>query len=52
MVLSLPLAAYKYRAVRVGLGVSVGAVLVGGAWFTLALRDRLRFFEESQNRVR
>lgn len=45
----LPFASYRYRAVRIGMGISFGVLATGGAWFTLALRDRLRFFEKSQS---
>ena len=48
----LPLAAYRVRAVRYALGAGALAAGAGGAWFVHALRDRLRFFEASQQRLR
>ena len=47
-VVALPFAAWRYRAVRYGLGGIVLGAAAGGAWLTLALRNRLRFFEQSQ----
>ena len=46
-VAGLPLAAYRYRAVRLGLGGLGLGLVAGGSWLTLALRDRLRFFERN-----
>ena len=46
-VTGLPLAAYRYRTIRLGLGGLGLGLAAGGTWLTLALRDRLRFFERN-----
>jgi pheromone shutdown protein TraB len=46
--LAVPAAAYRWRAARLAVGGVAAASAVGGAWFVIALRDRLAFFERTQ----
>ena len=47
----LPLALYRSRVARYTLGGGALAVGGGGAWLVHALRDRLQFFTETQQRL-
>lgn len=50
-VVGVPMAARRYRPVRYALGAGALAAGLGGAWLVHALRDRLRFFEQSQREL-
>ena len=46
--IGLPAAAYRWRPVRIGLGVTTLAGLGGATWLAAAISDRLAFFQRTQ----
>ena len=46
--IGLPAAAYRWRPVRIGVGVTTLAGLGGATWLASAISDRVAFFQRTQ----